>query len=71
MNQDYKVNTNSSEAKRREEEIAVLRRNLTDFEIFDATMIYARTKWQRLRNENSDFKAETEKLNISGNKVEK
>jgi len=63
---DARSVSNHPEVARREAEIMLIARNMTPEEHQKAIWDYAKTKWQRLRNENRDFKAETEKLNISG-----
>lgn len=45
------------EIQRRHNEIAEVMRDLSDDEHIEALFIFAKTKWQRLRNPNQNFKA--------------
>jgi len=59
MNQDYKVNTNSEEVKRRTDEIFEIAKNLSQEELSEAVFNFARKKWHRINTATSDFKPES------------
>ncbi len=54
------------EVERRYKEIQQVQKTLSPDEIYEACAAYAVRKWQRLRNENTDFKAKNtdDKINI-------